>query len=344
VGEVGEIKKAEVSQATDRLVLVFKGTIANLTEEHVKTVKNVTASILGLDEFEVLLGISEFEKPKPQSGYGDTVQPPKYANGTIMSQEDAEKQGFTPPPVPEPEMITKVAMRIILLSNVSREKFTMLANKLSWYSELEGPTILGKGALLDGFPLESAAVSSEPTPGEASASLSLKLTEAEANAKRAEIVGSLAAKLGVDPSRIVLDIKPSPTSLIQIQDGSVLPTPDAVAEISAITEISFIVTPDVRADALSSSDPNKEIEQIATEPLLKLSELVGAPVASVSATVQPESYAAPTKVFDDSKAYLSTAAWAGIVCGAVALVALAATITFFALRKRPPAAEHYTEV
>ena len=142
----------------------------------------------------------------------------------------------------------------------------------------------------------------------------------------------------------MLDIKPSPTSLIQIQDGSVLPTPDAVAEISAITEISFIVTPDVRADALSSSDPNKEIEQIATEPLLKLSELVGAPVASVSATVQPESYAAPTKVFDDSKAYLSTAAWAGIVCGAVALVALAATITFFALRKRAPAAEHYTEV
>ena len=132
VGEVGEIKKAEVSQATDRLVLVFKGTIANLTEEHIKFVKNVTASILGLDEFEVLLGISEFQKPKPQSGYGDTVQPPKYANGTIMSQEDAEKQGFTPPPVPEPEMITKVAMRIILLSNVSRAKFTLLANKLSW--------------------------------------------------------------------------------------------------------------------------------------------------------------------------------------------------------------------
>ena len=85
------------------------------------------------------------------------------------------------------------------------------------YSELEGPTFLGKGNLLDDFPLESAAVSSEPTQGEASANIGLKLTEAEASAKRDEIVASFAAKLGVDASRIVLDIKPSATSLIQTQ-------------------------------------------------------------------------------------------------------------------------------
>jgi hypothetical protein len=160
-----------------------------------------------------------------------------------------------------------------------------------------------------------------------------------------------------------------------VQDDSYIPTPDSV-----LTEMTLTITPDVRADAISSSDPNKQLAALGTEPLSQvasrpcsmqcharefclwssfvvlilwfslhdsrfvvvicgsqLSELVGAPVSSASATPATDVYAAPTKVFDDSKAYLSTAAWAGIICGAVAFLALTAVVTFIVVRKRGPA-------
>jgi len=331
--------KKDVNLSTARIALVFTpkaptapaapGKVTSLlqaddkpTQADLDKIAQVLAKELGgnFTQWHFLCSFSEFQKAVAPS----TAPAAPQGSDTWT---DVQKQAYANSLKDPSELITKYAVRCAVLIQVAEAQLQAVAGKLRWYSELQGPSLLGKGHLLrDTLPLEQAQIVFEPVP-----SSNALVIQGNGACNPDQVKAAASAQLNIDVSRLTVTCTAGASSLIQLQSG---------AEVSDDTST---ITIDVSKDVLAQvGQPPGTTAKIITEAAttIDLSPVGFKKLAAVAVTT-PEAVPANNKVFDERQSSLSIAAWIGIACGGIAFVALVAVITIFVLRRREGA---YTEV
>ena len=293
------------------------------TESDLDKITEVLAKELGgnFTKYHFLCQYAEFQKSVAPSS---PVEAPQGSDTWSSEQQKAYVDSLKDPS----ELVTKYAVRCAVLTKVTEVQLTALAGKLRWYSELQGPSLLGKGHLLrPSLPLEQAQIVYEPVP-----SSNTLVIQGNGACNPDQVKAAASAQLNIDVSRLTVTCTAGASSLIQLQSG---------AEVSDDTST---ITIDVSKDVLAQvGQPPGTTAKIITEAAttIDLSPVGFKKLAAVPVTT-PETAPANTKVFDERQSSLSIAAWIGVACGGIAFVALVTVIAVIVVRRRREGA--FTEV
>jgi hypothetical protein len=181
------------------------------TEADLDKITKVLANELGgnFTKYHFLCQYAEFQKSVVPSSL---VEAPQGSDTWSNQQKKAYVDSLKDPS----ELVTKFAVRCAVLTKVTEAQLIALAGKLRWYSELQGPSLLGKGHLLRStLPLEQAQIVYEPVP-----SSNKLVLQVNGQTKPDRVKALIAAQTGIDESRLKVTVSPGVSSLIRLQSGA----------------------------------------------------------------------------------------------------------------------------